>query len=37
MTVFSDGDIRTCDLDSLHRCTIGKIRQIAIGFFYLFL
>ena len=33
ITVFIDADIRTGDLDSLHRCTIGKIYKNAIGFF----
>ena len=37
MTVFIDADIRTCDFDSLHRCTIGKIYKNAIGFFEGFL
>ena len=37
MTVFIDANIRTCDLDSLHRCTIGKIYKNAIGFFRGFL
>ena len=33
MTAFIDVDICTCYLDSLHRCTIGKIYKNAIGFF----
>ena len=33
MAFFIDVDIRTGDLYSLHRCTIGKICKNAIGFF----